>query len=135
MTKLAVSPADGIIAILAGMLLMSVTSYRVPPKRHGRLIQRISSWAEFSFTLYAIHVPVFLFAASALGLNIDRRLQPNPLNWVFLLVIIGAVTTLAWAFSLATERHTDAVRRHLEGWVLSIKLSRLKTSNSDQKQL
>jgi len=82
--------------------------------RDGRLtslaLRPLSNAAEWSYSLYAIHVPILtIFAALVVPLATERwSLSPSTLAWF---ILLAAGTGLAgFLFSLATERQTGKVR-------------------------
>lgn len=101
---------DFIPALTFAVALISAKN--LPGPRAAQFHQRLAS---FSFSLYAIHFPVLLFLAGAahemFGLALGR---PFDLACAATILVTAAVIcTLAWGFSLVTERHTKAVRTAL----------------------
>jgi len=71
--------------------------------------------ARFSYTSYAVHMPIAVFLASLLvG---DARWEPTLPHILAGLAFVGAVLAYAYALASVTEFHTDAVRRRLELWL------------------
>lgn len=100
-------------AIFAALFIGTITNF-VPNNNYpGQTATRISVLSEFSFTMYAIHVPVLVLLASFLGVSISARWEPNFLNWMFFTIIVVFVITFSWLFSLATERQTSKVRHFI----------------------
>ena len=79
------------------------------PKFHKRL-------ADFSFSVYAIHMPLLIFARAAasqmMGETWVKQLA-QPSNYLLALVIITTIWLIAWRFSRLTEAKTGAARRLL----------------------
>ncbi|MDR6413287.1 acyltransferase family protein [Pseudarthrobacter sulfonivorans] len=85
----------------------------------GRQAIRPLSWAaEWSYTLYAIHVPIIALLASLLVPVPTARWQVSPTSILAALAIVLCVSAVAFTMSLVTERNTTRVRRRI-GNVLS----------------
>ncbi len=73
--------------------------------------------ADFSYSLYLIHVPVTVFA----GALIERfgwpavLAQPGLPAFAVFAGLVAAAMVTAFIFAQATERHTDSVRKALFG--------------------
>jgi peptidoglycan/LPS O-acetylase OafA/YrhL len=78
--------------------------------------------AEFSYTLYLLHLPLLVFLKSWLSPN--HRWQPN--FSTFILAIIILLTILAYAFfiSLITEAKTTGLRNYLKNILISNKINK-----------
>lgn len=80
----------------------------------GRRALRPLSWAaEWSYSLYATHLPVAAFMAALLIPSAGNRLQMTPTSFILLLAITAAAVIVAIGFFYAAEKHTDRVRRSL----------------------
>jgi peptidoglycan/LPS O-acetylase OafA/YrhL len=104
--------------LIAAPTLLLLASFLIDAKE-GRLtsvtLRPLSAAAEWSYSLYAIHVPALTFAAAVLiPAAVDRwDLSPSTFAW-FALLTVGT----GWAgflFSLATERQTPRLRALLDG--------------------
>jgi peptidoglycan/LPS O-acetylase OafA/YrhL len=75
--------------------------------------------ANFSYTLYLVHFPLFIFlmAASRDLLGVPFLQQPGLGAYLYVAVISAAAVLYAWLFSLLTEAHTGDVRRFLSALV------------------
>lgn len=84
--------------------------------RPGRVLDALSWTAHSSYSLYAIHMPIIVFAAAALvPARSDRwTISPGPVA-LYVLIIAGCCL-LAYVFARFTERKTGSVRR----WAASI---------------
>lgn len=72
--------------------------------------------ADFSFSLYAIHMPILIFAragASAMLGEAWVTQLAQPANYVLALVVMATILLIAWVFSRFTEARTGAARRVL----------------------
>ncbi|MBL8487353.1 MAG: acyltransferase [Rhodocyclaceae bacterium] len=71
--------------------------------------------AGFSYSLYVLHTPLLAFAMAALQtwFGIPRLLQPQGINVLVYLGILGFVYLAAFLFAQLTERHTSALRDRL----------------------
>lgn len=70
-------------------------------------------FANFSYTLYLLHLPPLIFLRACL--TYETEWAPVASSWLKLFAIIFAVAFYAYLISLGTERQTDRVRRWLEG--------------------
>jgi peptidoglycan/LPS O-acetylase OafA/YrhL len=72
--------------------------------------------ADFSFSLYAIHMPILILArAGASHLMGDAWVKQlaQPSNYLLALLIMAMIVLIAWGFSRLTEAYTGAARRVL----------------------
>ncbi len=76
--------------------------------------------SNFSYSLYAIHMPLITFlcaaAQSLWGIG-WRNVPATPAHWALAFAIMAIAVAAGWAFSRATEARTDAVRRVLTRWL------------------
>ena len=82
-----------------------------------RVLPRLSAWsAGFSYSLYAIHVPVGVFVAAALSgwLSSADLAPPGAGPFAAFALVMAAVILAAKGFAAVTEDRTDAFRRWLE---------------------
>lgn len=103
LTELAVAAATGLLLATRGFM-------------QWRMLPRLGGWlAGFSFSLYAVHIPVLLLAVSLMqrqGLFLERQAAGvTAFAAVAFLVALGL--TVAYLFSLVTERRTDRIRSWL----------------------
>lgn len=78
-------------------------------KMHKRL-------ADFSFSLYAIHMPILIFArAAASGIMGETWVTQlaQPANYLLALIVMATIVLTALGFSRLTEAKTGAARRFL----------------------
>jgi peptidoglycan/LPS O-acetylase OafA/YrhL len=69
--------------------------------------------SDFSFSLYACHLPIIVFAAAAAdyALAVGWRAQtPAALHWGVTFAVLGLTLCFAWLLSRVTEARTDDVR-------------------------
>lgn len=84
----------------------------VPPTLPIRtIVFPVARASEWSYSLYAVHLPILAMIAAALIPNASDRWQLSPLTVTVALVIITAVCLLAFGMYMLTERHTTRVRR------------------------
>lgn len=72
--------------------------------------------ADFSFSLYAIHMPILIFARAAASWLIGEAWVTQlaqPANYLLALVVMATIIFVAWGFSRLTEARTGAARRFL----------------------
>lgn len=112
---------DLLYSLLFLILLCSMQSRVSPAARLTRRIGRIGTFfADFSFSLYVIHVPlIFLLRhLNQRQLGIDE-LDPGDLSDFGLYVsMVVVIVLLSWLFHLPFEAQTYRVRRRLKEWML-----------------
>ena len=112
---------DLLYSLLFLILLCSLQSKVAPASRITRRLGRIGTFfAEFSFSLYVIHVPlIFLLRhLNARQLGIDE-LDPGSLSHFGLYVsMVLVIVLLSWLFHLPFEAQTYRLRRRLKEWML-----------------
>lgn len=96
---------------------IAVMQTRGQPLMAGEtLIAICKRLSGFSFSLYLIHLPLLAFILTAADRSSDPFLNISPATLIGPVVIAGLVCasyTVAFIFSLATERYTDDARRFL----------------------
>jgi len=106
---------DAFVA-LATALLLADNWFREkqPAPRLGH------SLAAFSFSLYALHVPIVLLALAILQKAgyLPTRLPPGPAAYGLILALAALAYLVCWAFAQATERNTDRLRDRLSPWLV-----------------
>ena len=103
---------DGILA--AGCFMLFVSLNQNP--RQGTARKSFNApLAEFSYTLYLVHLPFLLFAVAMMDVVFDMPFagQPTGAGIFYLAALLAAIYLYAYAFSLLTERYTDQFRRYL----------------------
>jgi peptidoglycan/LPS O-acetylase OafA/YrhL len=114
--RMAVS--DVIVATVFSLTLYALRSkpfVRLP----GALARINQAFADFSYSLYAIHVPVVMLGcATALRFTgFGWKTRPvEPWEWAIILGLIVSAITVAYLLSQVTEKHTQTVRRQLRAW-------------------
>ena len=106
---------DGLIeGVGFSLLLAAVIAFNVGiPK----LLSPLAIYgAQASFSLYLLHFPVLLFAASLL--TGGRVFAPGPEALAMALGMSAFLVAAAWAFSRVTEKHTGWMRRRLTSLLL-----------------
>jgi peptidoglycan/LPS O-acetylase OafA/YrhL len=105
--------ADALVALSFCNLLLSLrhSTSREWAVCRWRLHNVLS---DFSYSLYACHLPVIVFAAAAadyvFGLGWRAQL-PTSLHWVVTSGLLAAILCFAWLLSRVTEARTDDVRQ------------------------
>ncbi len=99
----------------AALFLNVMTTLRFAPDEGWRLLAPPlhRALADFSFSLYSIHMPalVFLRAAAEAGLGADwPRQLATPLHWAAMAGAMTLCVTLAYVFARLTEARTKAAR-------------------------
>lgn len=76
--------------------------------------------ASFSFSLYALHMPIVLLALSTIqsaGL-LQTRMDPGLHGYALVLGLSALAYAVAWGFAQVTERQTDRLRKILSARLL-----------------
>jgi peptidoglycan/LPS O-acetylase OafA/YrhL len=104
--------ADAAVALSFCNLLLSL--------RHAQSKEwAICNWrihkplSDFSYSLYACHLPIIVFAAAAAdyAFGLSWRAQaPTALHWAVTFGLLGLTLCAAWLLSRVTEARTDDVR-------------------------
>jgi len=79
----------------------------------GRALEQAARLAHSSYSLYAIHVPVLVFAAAVLVPDVNRRWNMDPPHAAAGFGLLVGVVLVAVAFAFATEMRTDDVRSRI----------------------
>lgn len=93
---------------LAAVIL--VVAFSADVTRGKALIRPLSNAAEWSYTLYAIHLPITALLASFLVPLASERWQVSLGSAAAMATVILGVSLLCWLLSLITEARTSAVR-------------------------
>lgn len=112
---------DLLYSLLFLVLLCSLQSKVAPGDKVTLRLGRIGSFfAEFSFSLYVIHVPlIFLLRhLNERRLGIDELDPASLSDFGLYLSIVVLIVLLAWLFHLPFEAQTYRVRRRLKVWML-----------------
>jgi peptidoglycan/LPS O-acetylase OafA/YrhL len=113
--------ADAAVALSFCNLLLSLrhTQSREWAVCRWRIHKPLS---DFSFSLYACHLPITIFAAAAADYAFAvgwRAQSPTALHWAVTFAVLGLTLCAAWLLSRVTEARTDDVR-HLAYRVLDL---------------
>lgn len=108
------------VLLLAGattvllVLLVEDVRWRGLP---GRLLDALSRYAESSYSLYAIHLPIAALIAALLAPQAAHRWAPSPAHWLILAALSGVLVGAGWLFAWVTERHTHRLRALLDAGI------------------
>lgn len=105
------SPAADLAVGFAFALALYTLLHRVTPARIGTYRTIARELAGCSFTLYAVHLPIF-FVARAVGFG-GLRIQPDAI--LELAAVASGTLAFAWGLARFTEGHTDRARRWFHG--------------------
>lgn len=99
-----------VLSVAAAMLLTLLISDVQNPV--GRRFLAPLSWAaEWSYSLYALHLPVLAFAAAMIVPSAADRWQMDPIGVIRACAVLASVLAAAFALYLVTEKHTTGLRR------------------------
>jgi peptidoglycan/LPS O-acetylase OafA/YrhL len=104
--------SDYLLTVATFGFLWLVLAVRDRARTGSLRVRAARELARFSYSLYALHLPIVIFAV-ALSVGV-RRWQPTPMHDLFFVAIV--VATLVYAFGVATmtEFRTDAMRQRIE---------------------
>jgi peptidoglycan/LPS O-acetylase OafA/YrhL len=77
---------------------------------NSRVLGGLSNYAESSYSLYAVHLPVAAMIAALLAPQAAHRWAPTAPHWLALAGLLGGLIAFGWAFAWLTERHTEKLR-------------------------
>ena len=98
-----------IVALAACFFVMSTLDERI---RWWKPLAEISTrLADFSYSLYVIHLPILAFLVAILFPV--RDVDPQAWDFLVYALSVGAVLALSFLFAIATERHTEVLRRKI----------------------
>jgi peptidoglycan/LPS O-acetylase OafA/YrhL len=105
--------ADLFCALL--YLNLIVTLRFAPPEGWAFLKLRAhKTLADFSFSLYSVHMPVVIFLRAAasfwLGVEWPMLLPPTPWHWAALALVLMSCYGVSFTFARITEAHTNKAR-------------------------
>ncbi|MBX7444922.1 MULTISPECIES: acyltransferase [unclassified Arthrobacter] len=103
------SRVHGLELIVALPAAAMVALFSVKPSR-SFVLKPLSSAAEWSYSLYAIHVPVLAFLASFIVPASEARWQVTGASAVGFVAVLSVVAASAYGMSLVTETHTKRLR-------------------------
>jgi peptidoglycan/LPS O-acetylase OafA/YrhL len=107
---------DGFGMDLMAGIAASLVLASSPTLAFGKVNAKFHAFlAGFSYSLYVTHFPVMVFATALLlsaGVISDRQ-TPDLKTFEIFLATLAVVLLMAWMFSVATERHTEAVRARM----------------------
>lgn len=81
--------------------------------------------ADFSFSVYAIHMPLLVFMRAGISRVLGDQWLEEPAalaQWTALAIVMSITLTIGYFFSLATEAHTSAARRMLRRFVRGLEI-------------
>lgn len=112
--------------VVAGALGLVLLAYRQQPASSQRRRALHESLAGFSYSLYAIHLPVVMLVCVSLeaGLGFGWQERPTSLAAVALgCACFVAAVAAGYGLSRVTEAHTDRARRFVLDRALRSRLS------------
>ncbi len=96
--------------VLVALLVVDLDWEGLP----GRVLGGMSRYADSSFSLYAVHLPIIALIAAVLVPDAAQRWEPSPGHWAAVVGLVAVMLVVGWAFARVTEARTDSVRRTLE---------------------
>lgn len=106
---------DLLVALPFAALLVSLHGAKVKRPGMGGLHATL---ANFSYTTYLCHFPIFLFITSAMHdvAGLKFHVQPDALGIIYVVALSLLTYGVCWGIAWATERHTPDIRQRLDGW-------------------
>jgi peptidoglycan/LPS O-acetylase OafA/YrhL len=111
------------IGVATGILIY-VSPRTYPVQTLGLISKAIVTLASFSFSLYAIHLPVAVLLATIVGPDANRRWIPSWGSTISFLMLIISILFVAYVFSRLTECHTAAIRRRVDVTLSQVRCAR-----------
>ncbi|MBI5011587.1 MAG: acyltransferase, partial [Methylocystis sp.] len=110
--------ADAGDLLASGLFINVLLAFRYGPSEGFSLLRPKfhKTLADFSFSLYSIHMPILIFARAAVGgtLGNDWATQlATPQNYAVAFSVMGVAIVAGYFFSRVTEAKTGAARRKL----------------------
>lgn len=101
--------------LLVGLALAGLLSV-TPAESYRRGAAVHQSFAQYSYSLYAIHFPLVVLAAAGAQLSgwLEHRTGPTIAGVSLWALTCTAALTMAWIFALGTERQTGRVKLWLK---------------------
>lgn len=112
--------------VLAVTCFFLFTALNQNQMRVGRMQNLHQVLAGFSYTTYLVHLPFMVIVISILNRHFGLPVlqQPTPIGMAYFVSMVVLIGLYSYAFSRFTERHTDALRRYLQGWVYLMPVKR-----------
>lgn len=113
--------ADAADLLGAALFIIVMLAFRDGPVDGYKLLRSPvhKKLADFSFSLYAIHMPILILARAGASQSMGEtwvKQLAQPSNYLLALLIISAIMLIAWGFSRFTEAYTGAAR----GWLRAL---------------
>ncbi|NUJ78812.1 acyltransferase [Methylocystis sp. FS] len=114
--------ADAADLLGSALFVIVLIAFRYGPSEGFSLLRFKfhKTLADFSFSLYSIHMPILIFARAAVGgtLGNDWATQlATPQNYAVAFSVMGVAIVAGYFFSRVTEAKTGAARRKLRAFV------------------
>lgn len=109
------SPISTFVLALATAFMLASLIPDVRSRAMKRTLAPLSWSAEWSYSLYATHLPVLALLAALILPNIESRWSMTPLSFALLLAITLVPVVVAIGMFYAAEKHTSRVRSALTG--------------------
>jgi peptidoglycan/LPS O-acetylase OafA/YrhL len=114
--------ADAADLLGSALFIIVLLAFRYGPSEGFSLLRFKfhKTLADFSFSLYSIHMPILIFARAAVGgtLGNDWATQlATPQNYAVAFSVMGVAIVAGYFFSRVTEAKTGAARRKLRALV------------------
>lgn len=101
---------DALVGVTFASLLYCLKHDHSPPR--ARESRRLAAFfADFSYTLYLVHLPPLIFLRACLTYEVAWI--PVASSWLKLTGIMGGIVLYAFLMSLVTERQTESLRKWL----------------------
>lgn len=111
-----------VVTLPAGMLIAVFMLDRAGNKAAVMTLQPFSDAAEWSYSLYAVHLPILAFVASFVVPSANDRWQISPLTLTYAALVFVSLCILAHLISMVTERKTFEVRKFILSYFEKVKL-------------
>lgn len=101
--------------VLLYLLLPRDGDIRAQPAQTFKGRQVVRGFADFSYTLYLVHMPLLVFVHARLSMSTHRKWEPDALHMLYGVGLTLLVVAYAWLVAQFTERQTGRVRAFFTG--------------------
>jgi peptidoglycan/LPS O-acetylase OafA/YrhL len=102
---------DAVVAIATAVLLVALLGDVRPRGVRGKMFRAVGRYADASFSLYVIHLPLLVLLAAAVLPRVVDRWAPDPASYLLFAAMAAGTLAVGWLFARVTEFHTGSIRR------------------------
>ncbi|TCK20827.1 acyltransferase family protein [Pseudonocardia endophytica] len=106
--------ADLALGLATGVLLLGLRTVTVGDGAVGRVTRSVGAYANASYSLYLVHLPLLVLFSATLFRTADTRWAPSAWSIAAFAGISVAMLVVGHGFASLTEFHTDRLRRWVD---------------------